>query len=136
MTAQVVYYTQSGNTQKIAQAIAGVAGCSAVTVDTPLTQTVDVLFLGASVYKLGIDKSVLQYIDRLNPAMIGEVVIFSTSAMADSGYSKLVDKLQKRGIAVSNKHFYCKGSFLFMNKNRPNADDVAQAQQFARNILG
>lgn len=132
MSFHVTYYSKSGNTRKIADAIASTVGCSSATVDTPLNDTVDVLFLGASVYKFGIDPQVLAYIDRLDPAKVGQVAIFSTSAMSDSGYPKLVDRLTKRGIKVASTHFYCKGSFMFANKNRPNQDDVNRAMQFAQ----
>ncbi|MFI3211918.1 MAG: flavodoxin family protein [Eubacteriales bacterium] len=135
MKAKVVYYTKSGNTKKIADAIATEVGCVAVDMDQTITEELDVLFLGASVYKFGIDKKVVEFIDSLDSKKFGNVVIFSTSAMSDSGYPKLVDILTKRGFQVSNQHFYCKGQFMFANKNRPNQDDVNSAKQFAKSII-
>ncbi|MFI3237296.1 MAG: flavodoxin domain-containing protein [Lachnospiraceae bacterium] len=135
MNVKVAYYTKSGNTQKIADAIAAEIGCDAVTVDQTIKEQVDVLFLGASVYKFGIDKKVIEFINNLDATQIGEVAIFSTSAMSDSGYPKLVDLLTKKGITVSKEHFYCRGQFMFANKNLPNADDIISAKNFARNIV-
>lgn len=135
MTAKVVYYTKSGNTQKIANAIGSAIGCAVTTTDTPLTAYVDVLFLGASVYKFGIDKAVQDFISSLNPQLVGCVVIFSTSAMSDSGYPKLVKLCANKNITVSDKHFYCRGEFMLANKNRPNADDVNAAARFAADVM-
>ncbi len=135
MNTQVRYYTQSGNTKKLAEAIAAVAGCSAQTVDSPMTEAVDVLFLGASVYKFGIDKSVIQFIDQLDATKVKAVAIFSTSSMSDSGTPKIAKRLEAKGIKVLSQHFYCKGQFMFANKNRPNQDDVAAAKAFATSVV-
>lgn len=90
------------------------------------------MFLGASVYNLGVDKSVLKFIDNLDPKLIGKAIVFSTSAIVDSGYSKLVQAFNNKNINVSEEHFHCKGSFLMMNKNHPNIDDENDAKKFAR----
>lgn len=135
MKTKVVYYTKSGNTQKIANAFGEELACEVTSVDTPITEFVDILFLGASVYKFGIDKKVYDFINTLDPKMVGSVVVFSTSAMSDMGYPKLIKALSAKGIKSHSEHFYCKGSFMMMNKNRPNQDDVNLAKQFARDIL-
>lgn len=135
MNAKVMYYTQSGNTQKIAQAIAAQVGSQAEPIGHPLSEPVDILFLGASVYKFGIDKKVLAFIDTLSPAMVGKVAIFSTSAMSDRGYPIMLKALSAKGLTVTQSHFYCKGKFGFANKNRPNQDDVQAAKAFAQAIM-
>ena len=50
MKIAVRYYTRSGNTKKLAEAIAKAVGAEAKTVDEPLWEDVDILFLGSSVY--------------------------------------------------------------------------------------
>ena len=134
MKSKVVYYSKSGNTKKIADAIALELNCEVTDINTPINESIDTLFLGASVYKFGIDKQVLSFINSLDSNLVKNVVIFSTSAMSDSGYPKLVSALKDKNIVVSEKHFYCKGSFMMMNKNRPNLDDVNDARQFAKSI--
>lgn len=135
MKAKVIYYTKSGHTQQIAEAIGEELGCQVTNMDVALDEFVDVLFFGASVYKFGIDKKVLEFIDTLDPNMIGNVVIFSTSALSDSGYSKLVKKFTSKNIKVSESHYYCKGEFMLLNKNHPNLDDSQAAKKFARSII-
>ena len=135
MNTKVVYYTKSGNTEKIAKAIATELNVEASDVNCNLTEQVDLLFLGASVYKFGIDKKVLDFIDKLDANRVKKVVIFSTSAMSDSGYPKLKKRLTDKGINVSDKHFYCRGEFMMFNKNLPSVEDVNEAKKFARSII-
>ena len=135
MKSKVVYYTKSGNTQKIANAIGEELNIEVSNIDNILNDTVDILFLGASVYKFGIDKEVLNFIDNLDPNKIGSVVLFSTSAMSDNGYQKLQKRLNSKNIKVHSQHFYCKGEFMMLNKNRPNDSDIVQAKEFAKSIV-
>ncbi|WP_305767799.1 flavodoxin domain-containing protein [Candidatus Epulonipiscium viviparus] len=135
MKTKVVYFTKSGHTETIAKAIAEELNTEASTIDDPLTEQVDILFLGASLYKMGIDKKVLAFVDSLDATKIGNVVLFSTSALSDSGYGKLKKRLEDKGISVRSEHFHCKGAFMLLNKHRPNTDDVIAAKKFASDIV-
>ena len=64
MKAAVRYYTRSGNIKKLAEAIAKAVGVEAKTVDEPLREDVDILFLGSSVYAYGVDDSIKNFIAR------------------------------------------------------------------------
>ena len=46
MKAAVRYYTKGGNTRKVAEAMAEAIGVEAKSIDFPLEEKVDVLFLG------------------------------------------------------------------------------------------
>ena len=61
MKTAVRYYTQTGNTKKLADAIAAELGVEAKSIDTPLEEDVDVLFLCNSVYWAGVDGKVKQF---------------------------------------------------------------------------
>lgn len=135
MKVKIVYYTKSGNTEKIANAIGEELNAKVSNMDSPLKEQVDILFLGASVYKMGVDKQVLSFIDSLKPDEVGSVALFSTSAMSDSGYPKLKKTLMGKGIEVHEEHFYCKGKFMMFNKNRPNSEDINEAKRFAKSIV-
>ncbi len=54
MKIAIRYYTKTGNTKKLAEAISSAIGVEAKTVDEPLTEDVDILFLGSAVYAAGI----------------------------------------------------------------------------------
>ncbi len=132
---KVVYFTQSGNTKKIAQAIANALDCPIETVETPPNEPVDLLFLGASVYKFGLDKKVVEYVKQLSPEKVGKVAIFSTSAGLEIGYEKLKKLLDKQGIPVLEENFYCRAKFLSMSKDRPNEEDLKNAVNFAKSVV-
>ena len=131
MKIAVRYYSQSGNTKKLADRIANTLGTKSFTVDKAINEKVDVLFLGASVYWGGIDKNVRQFIDSLSPKMVGKVVVFSTSALKENAYTEMKNKLQEKGITVDNRNFYCKGQFKILHKNKPNEEDLKRVQEFA-----
>lgn len=135
-TAQVVYYTKSGNTEKLANGIGAELSCSVGNTDTQITEKIDVLFLGASLYKFGMDKNVTNFINGLDPEKVGKVAIFTTSCGMETGYGILKKAIEKKGISVYDDNFYCRGKFLAMNKNRPNEDDVLAVKTFAKNIVG
>ncbi|BBF43510.1 hypothetical protein lbkm_2198 [Lachnospiraceae bacterium KM106-2] len=135
MEMAVQYYSKSGNTKKLANAIAKEVGCRALTIDEELEGKVDLLFLGASVYWNGIDKKVKDYIKSLNPLRVKRVAIFSTSAMAERAFPEIKKLLMEKGITVEERNYYCRGQFTAMHRGRPNEDDLKQAEEFAKTFL-
>lgn len=131
----VVYYTKSGNTKKLADVIGEELNCAVASVETPITETVELLFLGTAVYKFGIDKKVVEYINSLDASKIGAVAIFATSASSEAAYGKMAGLLKAKGIKVLDKNFFCRSKFLMVNKDRPNADDFSNIKKFAREIV-
>ena len=60
MNIAVRYYSRSGNTKAVADAIAAAAQVQAVSVDqddAAITEPVDVLFIGGALYAYGLDSS-------------------------------------------------------------------------------
>ena len=48
MTVAVRYYTKTGNTKRLAEAIAAAVGAEALPISEPVTEQADILFLGNS----------------------------------------------------------------------------------------
>ena len=48
MNIAVRYYTKTGNTKRLAEAIANAVGVEALPISVPITEHVDILFLGNS----------------------------------------------------------------------------------------
>ena len=68
MKAAVRYYSRSGNTRVLAEAIAKGAGTEAVSVDKAeavLNEEVDVLFLGGALYAYGLHGNLKKYLQTL-----------------------------------------------------------------------
>ena len=134
MKTAIRYYTRSGNTKKLADAISAAIGAPAKTTAEPLTEDVDILFFGSSVYAFGVDDEVKKFIDGIS-VKVGKVVNFSTAALIKSTYKQVAKLLAEKHIPFAEEEFHCRGSFAVMHKGRPNADDCNAAADFARKIV-
>lgn len=134
MTIAIRYHTRSGNTQKLANAIAEAINIEAKDVSAPLTEKVDVLFLGSSVYAGGVDDAVKKFISE-NKADIGMIVNFSTAALVSSTYKQVKKLAEENGIAIADEEFHCRGAFSIMHRNRPNEEDLKKVATFATNVI-
>ena len=134
MKIAIRYYTKTGNTKKRAEAISSAINVEAKTVDEPLTEDVDILFLGSAVYAAGIDSKVKDFIKNIN-VNVGEVVNFSSAALIESTYKQVKNEVEKKGLKMSDKEFHCRGAFKFVHRGRPNDDDLKDVQEFAKGII-
>ncbi|MBQ5485226.1 MAG: flavodoxin, partial [Lachnospiraceae bacterium] len=97
MKYAVRYYTKSGNTKRLAEAIAGVLGVEALPISEPVTEKVDALFLGNSYYAFSIDPEVRAFIGTLDKNLVGKIVNFGSAAMLNSTYKKVKAEADKVG---------------------------------------
>jgi flavodoxin len=134
MKTAIRYYSRGGNTEKLAKAISEAIGVEALTTDVPLTEDVDILFLGSSVYAYGVDGNIKSFIANIG-VNVGKVVNFSTAALVKSTYKQVGKLLEEKGIPQAKEEFYCRGSFGPMHKGRPDADDLKAAKEFAEKIV-
>lgn len=130
MKAAVRYYTRSGNTEKLARAVAGALALPFESIDLPLTEPVDVLFLGCSYYAFDMDPQVKRFLQE-NRDKIGRVACFGTSAMMKSMKKPMMRLLKALEIPLCEEEFHCRGHFKFANKGRPNEEDEQAAAAFA-----
>ena len=80
MKIAVRYYTKTGNTKRLAEAIAEAVGAKALPISTPIAEPVDILFLGNSYYAFSIDpegKSNSNQGIRAYPAGLKELTLSS-----------------------------------------------------------
>ena len=134
MKIAIRYYTKTGNTKKLAEAIGSAINVEAKTVDEPLTEDVDILFLGSAVYAAGIDSKIKEFIANIN-VNVGEVVNFSSAALIESTYSQIKKQVEAKGLKMSENEFHCRGAFKFVHRGRPNDEDLKNAQEFAKRII-
>lgn len=129
MQAAVRYYSRSGNTKLVAEAIAKALGVSAVSVDRPeaaLTERADVLFIGGALYAYGLDRHLKEYLGSLDRNKVGKAVVFSTSWISRHSIDLIRKALEEKGIPVAEETFYV--------KNRPNTAQMQEAADFARKM--
>ncbi len=128
--AEVRYFSRSGNTKVIAEAIAVTADTEAKDISAAVDAQTDILFLGGAVYAFHIAGKLKKFIKMLSPALSGKVAVFSTAG-DPRGASHLIKKqLLKCGITPMEREFHCTGAAV--------KDETVQKQavDFAREILG
>lgn len=135
MKIAVRYYTKTGNTKKLAEAVAGAVGATALPISEPITEKVDILFLGNSYYAFSIDPEVRNFINGLDKSKVGKIVNFGSAAMLNSTYKKVKAEADKIGIPMDEREFHCKGEFKGIHKGRPDESDMKAAAEFARKIV-
>ena len=135
MKVAVRYYTKTGNTKRLAEAVASAVGAEALPVSSPVTEKVDILFLGNSYYAFSIDPEVRKFIQSLDKDKVGKIVNFGSAAILNSTFKKVKAEAAKVGIPMDDREFHCKGEFKGIHKGRPNEDDLKAAAKFAEAIV-
>ena len=133
MKVAIRYYTRGGNTQKLAEAISAAINVEAKPVTQPLEGKVDVLFLCNSVYWAGADAKVKNFV-KDNATNIGKLVNVSTAGIIESTYKQIKSLAEQNGVAVNEREFHCKGSFVGMHRGKPDDTDCQAAAQFAKGV--
>ena len=136
MKVAVRYYTKTGNTKRLAEAVAEAVHAEAQSIGVPVEEPVDVLFLGNSYYAFTIDPEVRGFIRSLDKNKVGKIVNFGSAAMMNSTWKKVKAEADKAGIQMDSREFHCKGEFKGIHKGKPDAKDLEAAAAFARGIVG
>ena len=135
MKVAVRYYTKTGNTKRLAEAVAKALGVEALPLSAPVEERADLLFLGNSYYAFSIDPEVRDFIRRLDKDKVGKIVNFGSAAMLNSTWKKVKAEADKAGIPMEEREFHCKGEFKGLHKGKPDADDLEAAAAFAKEIV-
>lgn len=134
MRIAVRYYTKSGNTERLARAVAEAAGVKAQDISVSLKEKTDILFLGCSYYAFDMDPLVKEFLKQ-NHDKIGKIVCFGTSAMMKSMVKPMKRAVKSMNIEVYPEDFHCRGEFKSVHKGRPDANDLENAKRFAEGLL-
>ena len=103
MKIAIRYQSRGGNTRAVADVIAKQLGLKAESIDTPLDEKVDVLFLGGGVYKWNVDPKLKEYLQKLDSKQIGEIIAFTTTGFMKTALKKITEYATKAGIRVNEK---------------------------------
>ena len=135
MKIAVRYYTKTGNTKRLAEAVAEAVGAEALPLGAPIEEPVDILFLGNSYYAFSIDPEVRDFVRSLSGSRVGRIVNFGSAVMLNSTYKKVKAEADKVGVPMDEREFHCKGEFKGVHKGRPNGEDLKAAAAFAKSIV-
>ena len=145
----ILYSYHHHNTEKVTNVLAKVLNAQIKTpqeIKPEELQEYSLIGFGSGIYGAKHHKSLLDLADRLPQVTDRKAFIFSTSAIMGkekvaNDHSTLREKLQPKGYMIVDE-FACKGfntnSFMKylggMNKGRPNAEDLKNAEKFALNL--
>lgn len=137
MLIKVVFHSMTGNTKKIAEAIAREIGVNAEEVShATVSDPIDVLFIGDGNYGSNIHATTRQFILGLDRSKVKHVAMFGTYGGINTGVPKMKILLETQGLSVINEGFTCKGrAWWLINRKHPTETDLANARAFARQSM-
>lgn len=150
MKALIIYISvHHGNTEKVAKAMANTLDADLLEVkqaNASMLEQYDLIGFGSGIYFGKHHESLLDFVDKLPMLRNKKTFIFSTSGLRKirffHGFDKpLKERLQRKGFDIIGE-FSCRGLDTYratklvggINKGRPNAKDLKQAEDFARSL--
>lgn len=130
MKVQVRYYSRSGNTKILAEAIAKGVNTKAISIDDSnalINDKTDVLFIGGALYAYGLDNKIKEYISNLDSRNIKKAVVFSTSWISKHSIDLIKKALKNKGIDVAENYIYY--------KNKPSDNELKEAEEIAKKLI-
>lgn len=134
MGAAVVYYSKTGHSKKIAQAIGDELGIPAAEIREGIPAA-DLLFVVGGIYAGKSAPEMLEGLAAADPERVGRAALVTSSLDKQGSQPMVRSALEARGIPVVKEEFACLGGFLFFARKRPNAQDIADAVAYARRVL-
>src|SRR4030042_1764512 len=151
MKTLIIYVSiHHGNTEKVARVMANVLDADLGQVERAHASTLehyDLIGFGSGIYLGSYHNSLLDLVDKLPIFQSKKAFIFSTSGLRKirffHDFDKPVrEKLQRKGFDIVGE-FSCRGLDTYratrlvggINRGRPDAEDLKQAEDFARKIL-
>jgi flavodoxin len=140
MKYAIRYQSRGGNTRAVAETIAEILGIKAESIDIPLEENVDILFLGGGVYKWTSDKKLKEFLENINPEIIGKIIPFGTSGGQKIVIKEIQKFAEKRGIKVDEKNLYIqmwlKGHSVFgLKGGNLSSEQITQIKEFMEGII-
>ncbi len=141
----VVYSTRSGNTKKVAEAIASELNCPCLRI-TPDSSTVnindyDTVFIGTGIYKGQPHQDLLNHLQTMRLNGKKQFALFLTcfgwgKNVADKNViDTLGGALDAKGQHMLNNYFSCFGGGLgFVKRGHPDVEELDSAKKWAREI--
>ena len=134
MKYAIRYYTKSGHTQLLAEKISEVINVPALNTENKLTEDVDILFLGSSIYGNSIDPAVAIFMEEID-VNVGMIINFSTAGILESAYDQVANLSSMLNLNISEDEFHCPGQFVGINIGRPNEKDLDDIVEFTKKIV-
>jgi len=132
---EVVYYSMTGNTRKVTEAIAAELGVKAESIKEKRELAKDsFVFLGSGCYADKPSGKLRKFIAG-NDFKGRKVALFGTSGSGEGHEVKAIEELLKPMGTLIKGSFCCKGkSFLVFDRGHPSNEELASAREFANEM--
>lgn len=136
MNVKIVYYSDSGNTKKLALAISEALGIPAQEITGADIRDTDLLFMGGSPRAFQLEKNCKAFLKSLQGTQVKNVALFSTSGFG-KGISKFAAKILKgTGVRLLSEECISRGGTdKKTGESHPDQKDCENAKEFAQRIL-
>ena len=150
METLIIYISvHHANTEKIAKVMANTLDATLLEVkqaNASMLEQYDLIGFGSGIYFGKHHESLLDFVDKLPVLRNKKAFVFSTSGLGKIWFihnfdKPLREKLQRKGFDIIGE-FSCRGLDTYratklvggINKGRPNAEDLRQAEDFASGL--
>jgi flavodoxin len=131
---EVVYYPRTGNTKKVAEAIAAELKVKAKDVKTAGVLAPDAfIFMGMGCYGGTLPKEITAFMDK-NKFSGRIMALFTTSAFNSAAERNLIEKQLTAKGAIITHNYKCFGHLLATKKQHPTPEELEKARDFARMV--
>lgn len=135
MKYAVRYFSKFGHSEQMAKVVGEVVKTQPETVAVPLSEPVDILYLGAGVFLGKVNGAIGQFVDTLKPEQVKNVVCFGSCAIIDSPVPQMRKMLEAKGIRCDERSFTCKGSMGPVHSGHPDQKDLADLRAFIEQTI-
>lgn len=143
MKGVVVYYSRTGNTEKIAKAISEEIKGQEYNIkmfdksEINLNE-IDTIFVGSGIYGGKLDESIKNYILSLKNDKPYNIAVFITRAGIGKAYINeirdFIEKVRNNGNKVCDDFFECYGKGIIFHRKHPKQEDFKKAANWVKNI--
>ncbi len=132
---EVMYFSKTGNTEKVAEVIANRLGVIAESVkDRKESSKGTLLFLGSPIYAGKIPREITEFIEK-NAFKGRSVALFGTSGDGQGKQLNIIaDKLKRKGAKIKGKYDCIGKSFFIFNRGHPSDHELLEAERFAERM--
>ncbi len=118
MKVAIRYQSRGGHVKEMAEIIAsGFDNVDDIDVEpisiddprAPITEPVDVLFIGGALYKFRLDPSMEEYLESIPGDLVHTAIAFGSSALTRRPVMLIMERLRAKGIEVDPSALYMRG---------------------------
>lgn len=112
MNVAIRYQSRGGHVREMAEIISEGVDVEPISIDdprAPITEPVDVLFIGGALYKFKLDPGMEEYLASIPEGMVKKAVVFGSSALTRRPIFIIQERLRAKGIIIHPSGIYMRG---------------------------